>query len=181
MGFVLAAAGSAIGLGNLWKFPYITLENNGGAFVLVYLAAIAVVGAPILGAEILLGRRSRRNPVGAFGKLSIGKPGGRAWKGVGYLGVVAGFIILSYYSMIAGWTLRYILLAFSGSLGDLAHSPETLEAFFGGFLANPSAQILFHTLFMAATVAVVFFGVGRGIERAAKFLMPVLFVIPAYV
>ena len=177
MGFVLAAAGSAIGLGNLWKFPYITLENNGGAFVLVYLAAIAVVGVPIMGAEILLGRRSGRNPVGAFGLLGVGKPGGRAWKSVGYLGVIAGFIILSYYSMIAGWTLRYILLAFSGSLGELAGHPETLEAFFGGFLADPSAQILFHTLFMGATVAVVFFGVGRGIERAAKLLMPLLFVI----
>lgn len=177
LGFVLAAAGSAIGLGNLWKFPYITLENQGGAFVLVYLAAIAVVGAPIMAAEIILGRRSRRNPVGAFGLLSVGKPGGRAWKAVGYLGVVAGFTILSYYSMIAGWTIRYILLAFSGSLGELAHHPETLESFFGGFLADPSAQILFHTLFMSATVAVVYFGVGRGIERAAKLLMPLLFVI----
>ncbi len=177
MGFVLAAAGSAIGLGNLWKFPYITLENNGGAFVLVYLAAIAVVGAPILGAEIILGRRSRRNPVGAFALLSNGKPGGRAWKGVGYLGVVSGFIILSYYSMIAGWTIRYILLAFSGSLGELAHHPKTLEAFFGGFLADPSAQILFHTLFMGATIAVVYYGIGKGIERAAKVLMPLLFLL----
>lgn len=177
LGFVLAAAGSAIGLGNLWKFPYITLENQGGAFVLIYLAAIAVVGAPIMAAEIILGRRSRRNPVGAFGLLSVGKPGGHAWKGVGYLGVIAGFVILSYYSMIAGWTLRYILLAFSGSLGELAGHPETLEAFFGGFLADPSAQILFHSLFMGATVAVVYFGVGRGIERAAKLLMPLLFVI----
>jgi len=177
LGFVLAAAGSAIGLGNLWKFPYITLENQGGAFVLVYLGAIALVGAPIMAAEILLGRRSLRNPVGAFAVLGDGKPGGRAWKGVGYLGVVAGFVILSYYSMIAGWTLRYIILAFSGSLGELAHSPETLEAFFGGFLANPSAQILFHTLFMGATVAVVYFGVGKGIERTAKLLMPLLFVI----
>ena len=177
LGFVLAAAGSAIGLGNLWKFPYITLENDGGAFVLVYLAAIAVVGAPIMAAEVILGRRSRRNPVGAFGRLSLGKPAGRAWKGVGYLGVVSGFIILSYYSMIAGWTLRYILLAFSGSLGELAHRPETLEAFFGGFLADPTAQVFFHTLFMAATVLVVYFGVGQGIERAAKLLMPLLFVI----
>jgi NSS family neurotransmitter:Na+ symporter len=177
LGFVLAAAGSAIGLGNLWKFPYITLENNGGAFVLVYLAAIVVVGAPIMAAEILLGRRSRRNPVGAFKLLATGKAGGRAWKAVGYLGVVAGFVILSYYSMIAGWTLRYILLAFSGSLGELAGHPETLETFFGAFLADPWAQVLFHTLFMGATVGVVFFGIGRGIERAAKLLMPLLFVI----
>ena len=97
IGFVLAAAGSAVGLGNLWKFPYITYENNGGAFVLVYLAAIALVGAPIMVAEILLGRRSQKSPVGAFRVLAQGKPGGRAWMGVGFLGVMTGFIILSYY------------------------------------------------------------------------------------
>ena len=177
LGFVLAAAGSAIGLGNLWKFPYITYENNGGAFVLVYLAAIAVVGVPIMVAEILLGRRSQRNAVGAFGVLAHGKPGGRAWKGVGFLGVLTGFVILSYYSVIAGWTLRYILMSVTGELGTLAHHPEALQSFFGGFLANPYQQILCHVLFMGATVGVVYFGVGRGIERAAKLLMPLLLSI----
>ncbi len=177
MGFVLAAAGSAIGLGNLWKFPYITLENHGGAFVLVYLAAIAVVGAPIMAAEILLGRKSRRNAVGAFALLGAGKPGGVVWTAIGYLGVTTGFIVLSYYSVVAGWTLRYIVLAFSGALGGLAHHPGALESFFGGFLADPWAQILCHTLFMGATVGVVFLGVGKGIERAAKLLMPLLFMI----
>jgi len=177
LGFVLAAAGSAIGLGNLWKFPYITLENNGGAFVLVYLAAIAVVGVPIMTAEILLGRKSQRNTVGAFRLLSTGKLGGAAWTGVGYLGVLTGFVVLSYYSVVAGWTIRYILLAFSGALGELAHHPETLQTFFGDFLGNPWDQVLYHSLFMAATVGVVFFGVGKGIERAAKLLMPLLFVI----
>jgi len=177
LGFVLAAAGSAIGLGNLWKFPYITYENNGGAFVLVYLAAIAVVGVPIMVAEILLGRKSQRNAVGAFGVLARGKPGGRAWQGVGFLGVLTGFVILSYYSVIAGWTLRYILMAVTGELGALAHHPEALQSFFTGFLANPYQQILCHVLFMGATVGVVFFGVGRGIERAAKLLMPLLLSI----
>ena len=177
MGFILAAAGSAIGLGNLWKFPYITLENHGGAFVLVYLAAIAVVGAPIMAAEILLGRKSGRNAVGAFRLLGAGKPGGGAWSSVGYLGVMTGFVVLSYYSVVAGWTIRYILLAFSGALGGLAHHPAALESFFGDFLADPWAQILYHTLFMGATVGVVFAGVGKGIERAVKLLMPLLFVI----
>ena len=177
LGFILAAAGSAIGLGNLWKFPYITFENNGGAFVLVYLAAIAVVGVPIMVAEVLIGRKSQRNPVGAFGLLAQGKPGGRAWRGVGFLGVMTGFIILSYYCIIAGWTLRYILMAISGKLGTLAHHPEALQAFFGEFLANPYQQVLCHSLFMGVTVAVVFFGVGRGIERTARFLMPVLLSI----
>jgi NSS family neurotransmitter:Na+ symporter len=128
LGFILAAAGSAIGLGNLWKFPYITYENNGGAFVLVYLAAIAVVGAPIMLAEILLGRRSQKNAVGAFRELATGKSGGRAWLGVGVLGVTTGFVILSYYSVVAGWTLRYILMAVSGQLGDLAHHPGIIPA-----------------------------------------------------
>ena len=119
LGFILAAAGSAIGLGNLWKFPYITFENHGGAFVLVYLAAIAVVGVPIMVAEILLGRRSQKNAVGAFRVLAQDKPGGRAWQAVGVLGVMTGFIILSYYSVIAGWTLRYIVMAVGGKLhGD---------------------------------------------------------------
>jgi NSS family neurotransmitter:Na+ symporter len=177
LGFILAAAGSAIGLGNLWKFPYITYENNGGAFVIIYLAAIAVVGVPIMVAEVLLGRRSQRNAVGAFRVLAEGKPGGRAWRGVGFLGVITGFIILSYYSVIAGWTLRYILAAVTGELGALAHHPEALQSFFGDFLANPYQQILCHALFMGATVGVVYFGVGRGIERAAKLLMPVLLSI----
>ena len=177
LGFILAAAGSAIGLGNLWKFPYITYENNGGAFVLVYLAAIAMVGVPIMVAEVLIGRKSQRNAVGAFRVLAQGKPGGRAWQGVGILGVMTGFIILSYYSVIAGWTLRYILMAVSGELSTLAHHPEALQSFFGEFLANPYQQILCHTLFMGATIGVVFFGVGRGIERTAKILMPVLLSI----
>ena len=177
LGFILAATGSAIGLGNLWKFPYITYENNGGAFVLVYLAAIALVGVPIMLAEIVLGRRSQKNPVGAFRVLAKDKIGGRWWMGVGFLGVMTGFVILSYYSVVAGWTIRYILMAVSGQLGELAHHPAALQSFFGDFLSDPAQQILFHTLFMGATVGIVFFGVGRGIERAAKFLMPVLLSI----
>jgi len=178
-GFILAAAGSAVGLGNLWKFPYITYENHGGAFVLVYLGAIALVGVPIMLAEVLLGRRAQRNAVGTFRALGAGKPGGKAWTGVGVLGVVAGFVILSYYSVVAGWTLRYLLLAVSGKLGALAHHPEALQTFFGEFLGNPWQQILCHVLFMGATVGVVILGVSRGIERAAKVLMPLLFVILA--
>ena len=174
LGFILAASGSAVGLGNLWKFPYITYENNGGAFVLVYLAAIAVVGVPIMLAEVLLGRRSQKNPVGAFRVLAHGKPGGKWWQVVGFLGVMTGFVILSYYSVVAGWTIRYILMAVSGKLGALAHHPAALQSFFGDFLSSPSQQIFYHCLFMGATIGIVYFGVGRGIERAARLLMPVL-------
>ncbi len=176
-GFILAASGSAIGLGNLWKFPYITYENNGGAFVIVYLVAILLVGAPIMVAEIVLGRRTRHNAVGAFRILGDGKPGGRAWMGVGMLGVIAGFVVLSYYSVIAGWTLRYIVMSVSGQLGELAQTPETLQTFFGNFLGNSWQQLLGHLLFMTATISVVILGVGKGIERAATILMPILFGI----
>jgi NSS family neurotransmitter:Na+ symporter len=177
LGFILAASGSAVGLGNLWKFPYITLENNGGAFVLVYLGAIVVVGAPIMMAEILLGRRSQKNAVGAFRLLALGKRGGWAWQGVGFLGVMTGFIILSYYSVVAGWTIRFIPMAISGKLGALAHHPEALQSFFNDFLGSSLEQVLYHGVFMGATIAIVYFGVGKGIERATRFLMPMLLAI----
>ncbi len=177
LGFILAAAGSAVGLGNLWKFPYITYENGGGAFVLVYLGAIVLVGLPVMMAEILLGRRAERNPVGAFRVLSQGKAGARLWPGVGMLGVISGFVILSYYSVVAGWTVRYIGLAVSGRLETLAAHPKELEAFFREFLSSGTQQVLFHTLFMGATVGIVILGVQKGIERATKVLMPLLFVI----
>lgn len=178
LGFILAATGSAIGLGNLWKFPYITHENNGGAFVLVYIAAIVVVGIPIMMAEILIGRRTQLSPVGAFGQLSQGKPGGQAWKSVGFLGVLAGFTILSYYSVVAGWTIHYSWLAFTGRLAELAQDGHALQSYFGNdFLANGTSQISHHVLFMALTTGAVYFGVKRGIERVTKILMPILFLI----
>lgn len=177
LGFILAAAGSAIGLGNLWKFPYMTHQNEGGAFVLVYLAAVALVGVPIMAAEIAMGRRSRRSPVGAFLILAAGRPGGKAWSAVGYLGVAAGFIILSYYCVVAGWTLHYILLAAVGKLGLLARDADTLQAHFLGFLGDGVQQVAFQVAFMVATVASVYFGVKQGIERVARVLMPLLFAI----
>jgi NSS family neurotransmitter:Na+ symporter len=178
LGFILAASGSAIGLGNLWKFPYITHENNGGAFVLVYIACVALVGAPIMMAEILIGRKTQLSPVGAFGLLAHGRPGGSLWRGVGFLGVLAGFTILSYYSVVAGWTIHYIGLALSGRLGELAVDPTALGAYFGGeFLADGPRQILYHVLFMGLTVGAVYFGVKGGIERVARILMPTLFAI----
>ena len=177
LGFILAAAGSAVGLGNLWKFPYITYENQGGAFVLVYIAAVALVGLPIMIAEIILGRRTERSPVGAFRILAAGRPGGRWWGGLGYLGVSGGFVILSYYSVVAGWTLRYTYMALSGQLRALAAQPGALDTFFGSYVADGGAQILGNGIFMILTVAAVYFGVRSGIERVAKMLMPVLFLI----
>jgi NSS family neurotransmitter:Na+ symporter len=178
LGFILAAAGSAIGLGNLWKFPYITYHNNGGAFVLVYIAAVLLVGLPIMMAEILMGRGTQRNPVGAFRQLGSDRPGGGTWQGVGFLGVTTGFVILSYYSVVAGWTLHYILLALQGKLGVLAQQPEALQQYFNvDFLGSGRQQVTFHLSFMALTIGAVYFGVKGGIERVARLLMPALFAI----
>lgn len=178
LGFILAATGSAIGLGNLWKFPYITYENNGGAFVLVYFASVAIVGIPIMAAEILMGRKAERSPVAAFQKLAREKLGGQAWAAVGFLGVLAGFVILSYYSVVAGWTIHYILMSVTGELAHLAQDPIALQNHFGNeFLSSGGQQIGFHLVFMALTTGAVFFGVQKGIERVTTVLMPALFLI----
>jgi len=171
LGFVLAAAGSAIGLGNLWKFPYITWENRGGAFVLVYLAAIAAVGLPIMIAEILIGRKTQKSVVGALEEAL-----GPAWKVVGGLGVVTGWILLGYYTVVAGWTLSYLArcLRWSVSGYPLGHDPG---AAFGALVADGPVQLVLSAAFMVLTVAVVYSGIGRGIERVSRVLMPALFAI----
>ena len=125
IGFILAAAGSAIGLGNIWKFPYITGENGGASFVLVYLICIAVIGLPVLIAEILLGRTTQRNPVGAFFKLSNSK----FWAAIGGMGVIAGFVILSFYAIIAGWSIGYIIEAINGNFFNFPEPTSSAEHF----------------------------------------------------
>ncbi len=171
VGFVLAAAGSAIGLGNLWKFPYITWDNRGGAFVLVYLACILAVGLPIMMAEILIGRRTQKSPVGAMREAA-----GPLWAWVGGLGVLTGFVILGYYTVIAGWTLRYFWKCLEWSVGGFSHAAATGEAF-GAFAGNGVLQVVLSGLFMVVTVTVVYRGISGGIERVARTLMPALFGI----
>lgn len=171
MGFVLAASGSAIGLGNLWKFPFITWENNGGAFVLVYLICIAAVGLPIMMAEVLIGRKSQKSAVGAL-KEAVGP----AWGLVGGWGVVCGFILLSYYTVIAGWSLFY----FTKTLGWTATGfPEDLQTgeLFGAQVSNAGLQVMLSLGFTIATISVVYFGVQKGIERIARIFLPILFAI----
>ncbi|MFH1811072.1 MAG: sodium-dependent transporter [Pseudomonadota bacterium] len=172
LGFVLAAAGSAIGLGNIWKFPYITGVNGGGLFVLIYLVCITGVGLPIMMAEILIGRTAQRSPVGAFRLLS--RPGS-PWVGVGWLGFAAAFVILSYYSVVAGWALHYSWLSLSG--GIAGHSVEELKPLFGQIYQDTGLNLFWHVVFMALTVGIVIGGVRGGVERAARVLMPVLFVM----
>ncbi len=180
LGFVVAAAGSAIGLGNIWKFPYITYAHQGGSFVLVYLAAVALIGAPIMMAEILIGRRTGTSPVSAFLELARGVAGGRLWAAVGYLGVFTGFIILSYYSVVAGWTVYYFGKCVGWSIGGFP--PEVandLQGQFVSFVSSGWLPLVFHTFFMLLTIGVILMGVKGGIERVTKILLPVLFAILA--
>lgn len=172
MGFVLAAAGSAVGLGNLWKFPYITWHNNGGAFVLVYLACVVAIGLPVMMSEILLGRRTQMSPVPAFEKL-----GGRGWGLVGFLGVLTGFVILGYYSVIAGWSIKSFIECVGWSINGYQAPDGTA---FGTFLSDGPIQLLLAFIFLLSTALVVWRGVSKGIEKAAKILMPVLLLILVY-
>jgi NSS family neurotransmitter:Na+ symporter len=172
LGFIFAAAGSAVGLGNIWKFPYATAEGGGGWFVLIYIACIAVVGLPVMMSELIIGREAQRSPVPAFEGLSGGKV---MWSLVGWMGVVAGFIILSYYSIVAGWVLDYIKAALTGGLSDL--TTEGSGALFNELFQNFGRNVLWHALFMAATVGIVVGGVQKGIERGATIMMPALFLM----
>jgi len=173
--FILAATGSAVGLGNIWKFPYIAGENGGGAFVLVYLLCIAVIGVPIMMAEIMIGRRGRQSPVNTMYNLGIEAGSTPHWKWLGWLGVAAGFLILSYYSVIAGWALNYVLETASGTFTGL--KAEAVSSIFGSFVSNPNALLFWHTLFMGMTMFIVARGVSNGLEKAVRFLMPSLFIL----
>ncbi len=174
LGFVLAAVGSAIGLGNIWKFPYITYANDGGSFVLIYLVAIALIGAPIMVAEILIGRHTQRSAVAAFRQLASELKSSRWWSLAGALGVVAGAVLLSYYAIIAGWTVYYFGRCLTWSLRGFDLQGPELGQQFGTFLANGPQQLFFQGVFMLITVGVVLLGVRAGIERVTKVLMPVL-------
>ncbi len=176
LGFILAAAGSAVGLGNIWKFPYITGNNGGGAFVLIYLVCIALVGLPIMMAELMIGRHTRRDAVGAF----ISLEGRRSpWQLAGWVSVLAAFVILSYYSVVAGWTLDYLFRALQGSfsaLPDTAPSQVAMQinAMFEGLEKNGLRQLLWHFTFIGLCLGIVIGGVQKGIERWSKILMPIL-------
>jgi NSS family neurotransmitter:Na+ symporter len=173
--FILAATGSAVGLGNIWKFPYITGENGGGAFVIVYLLCVVVIGIPIMMAETMIGRRGRQSPVNAMKTLAKEASADSRWQYLGWLGVIAGMIILSYYSVIAGWALAYVLKAISGTFMD--GSAQQIGGLFDSFVKDPGSQVFWHTTFMILTMLVVVRGVQDGLEKAVRFLMPSLFVL----
>lgn len=169
-GFVMAAAGSAVGLGNIWRFPYMAGENGGGAFLLIYLGIIIGFGLSLAMAEMLLGRATQRNPVGAFRAL-----GGGAWPLVGYLGVFTGFIILSFYMVVAGWTIAYMLFMAQGALS--VADADSLTRFFNSFVSSPVEPVIYAGVFMLLTALIVIGGISSGIERWNKVLMPALFIL----
>jgi NSS family neurotransmitter:Na+ symporter len=170
-GFVLAALGCAIGIGNVWRFSYVAGENGGGAFLLVYVACVLLIGVPLLLSELVLGSRARADAVRAFAHPRAA----RAWQAGGVLAVAVAFLILSYYSVIAGWVCKYFVdYALGAHSGASATTPETR---FSAFVSDPLRPLLWHGLFMALTAAVVAAGVEKGIERASRVLMPLLAVL----
>lgn len=164
-GFILAAIGSAVGLGNMWRFSYVAAQGGGIYFVLLYLIFVAAVGIPVMTSEFAVGRLAQESPAKAIGRL-----GGKAWTPLGWLFVFCGFGILSYYSVIAGWTIRY-------SFDALRHA---IPADTGGYfqaVSTGTGSVVGHVLFMAITIFIVLWGVRKGLERAALILMPILFII----
>lgn len=171
-GFILAAAGSAIGLGNIWRFPYTAGENGGGAFVLIYIGFVVLIGVPVLMAELALGRTSKSNAVGAFRIVSQAG----AWPWVGYLGVATGLGILSFYSVVAGWTVTYLWHTLMGTFaGNIEAVSST--ALFANITASPVVSVLTAALFLVLTASIVRQGISGGIEKASRYLMPFLLVI----
>jgi len=171
LGIIAAVAGSAVGLGNIWKFPYITGVYGGGAFVLVYLICIALIGLPIVLSEFIIGRKAQKNAIGSFKKLAPGT----LWFVPGLMGLVAAFMILAFYGVVAGWTLEYLFKALTNSF--VGKNPADLEGMFGGFISQLAKPIFWQCIFMGLTCWIVLAGIKGGIEKASKLLMPLLLVI----
>lgn len=170
--FVLAATGSAVGLGNIWKFPYITGENGGGAFVLVYLLCVACIGIPIMVLEIMMGRRGRSTPINTLRKLCTEANAPHFWVIIGWSGMLAGILIFSFYSVIGGWALAYVLNAMSGVFSGAG--ADKVGEVFNNFLAEPGSLLFWHSLFMLMTMFIVARGVEKGLEKAVRIMMPAL-------
>ena len=171
LGVILASAGSAVGLGNIWRFPFETGNHGGAAFILIYLVCVLILGIPIMIAEFLIGRRSRTNTAGAYQKLAPGTH----WRWVGRMGVLAGFLILGYYSVVAGWTLEFIGEAATNSFAG--KSAAEFIASFNGFVSNPWRPVIWLVVFLLATHFIIIKGVEKGIEKSAKIMMPMLFIL----
>lgn len=169
LGFILAAAGSAVGLGNIWRFPYVAGENGGAVFIIIYLVIILLIGYPLMVTEAVLGRNSKRNPVGAFKAIAPQS----MWWVAGAVGVFTGFLILSYYSVVGGWSLAYVVMAVTGEFaGEVDHAE-----LFGNYVGRTWAPLLGHVVFMALTVGIIAGGVVKGIQRWVQYLWPLMGVL----
>ena len=179
--YVLAAAGAAVGLGNLWKFPYIMGENGGGAFVLVYLFCILLIGIPVMMAEVMIGKRARTSPANASARLAKEAGHSGIWSLLGASGVIAGSLILSFYIVIAGWAAAYIFFGLGGDFLPAANSTiahkDQIGALFSDFISNAEQLILWSSITIVAAMLVLIRGVNAGLEKAVTYLMPTLFVL----
>ena len=170
LGFILAAAGSAVGIGNIWKYPHMAGSNGGAAFTLVYLLCILVVGMTIVIAEFAIGRKTQLSPVGAFEKLAPGSH----WKWVGFLGVASAFVILAFYGVVGGWIMKYIFIALSGGFESLNNNPDAAKDLFVTFTESTWTPIFFQIAFMSICMFVIINGVKDGIENWSKVMMPII-------
>mgnify|MGYP003807572027 FL=1 len=168
---VAAVAGSAVGLGNIWRFPYLVGQNGGGAFLLIYLLCVAVIGIPVMTSEFIIGRSAQLNPYGAFKRLAPGKP----WCLIGIMGVAAAFMILAFYTTVAGWTLEYFYQSLTGNL--MGKTDTELTGMFDDFLSSSFRPVLWFVIFMCFTAYIIISGVKKGIEKYTKIMMPFLFLL----
>lgn len=171
IGAILAAAGGAVGLGNIWRYPYMLGQNGGGAFLLVNMFFVLAIGIPLMMTEFVIGRRAQRNVVGAYKKLERRK----GWAIIGYFGVLAAVLIYAFYSVVAGWTLNYIVMSCSNRLSGL--SPAEVSETFANFTSGSFWPVFYQLMFLLLTALVITFGVQKGIEKVSKILMPVLFAL----
>ena len=173
--FILAVTGAAVGLGNIWRFPYMTGENGGSAFLLLYVVFVLLLGLPMMMAEIMIGRAGRRSPMQALAFLADEADVSLHWKWLGLFGAITVFFILSFYSVVSGWSIEYLVSAVNGSFVN--RSPQEIGASFDAFLADPLRMTFNHTLFMLLTMSVVAAGIANGIEKLNNMMMPLLYGI----
>ena len=170
LGIILATAGSAVGLGNVWRFPYMAGENGGAVFILIYFVCVLLLGIPCMISEFIIGRHAQSNTARAFHKMS----GGTAWSLIGYMGVLTGFLITGYYAVVSGWCVQYI---YASTVGHLQGDPEYVRDYFSTFVSHPMKPLFWLLVIMLMTYLIVEHGIQKGIERASKILMPTLFVL----
>lgn len=170
LGVILATAGSAVGLGNVWRFPYMTGQNGGAVFILIYIICVLLLGIPCMVSEFIIGRHGASNTARAYSKLS----NGTAWKYVGFMGVLTGFLITGYYAVVSGWCLQYV---FSSVMGELKGDPTYVTSYFQSFSQDPIRPVFWTLAFLLVAHFVIIHGVRGGIEKASKLLMPALFIL----